>query len=173
MSGFIAAGFPAAPTPMQMFLLQSLVTTVLDPLREAIGRPIVIDSGSYRDEAKYQAMLAHYNPSPTSDHFWAQAIPAVTEDVKTVFGPFFTFGVGAVDVTFPQGPDLKTVFDRVRSLNLPVGQCILESSGPNSKWIHLSNPKQLCYTQPLLKALNMIRPQYMTSTDNGKTYQAV
>ena len=172
MSEFVAAGFPAAPTQLEMRLLQNLVTTILDPLRDDIGSPITIDGGSYRTEAKYEEMLGHYNPSPISDHFWGQPIPANTPEIKAEFGPYFYCSVGACDLTFPKGPTPQAVFDRIRTLKLPVGQCILEMNG-STVWVHVANPKELVYTPAFIQAMGLRRPQYLTSTDNGKTYQPV
>lgn len=170
LSEFEAAGFPVAPTPLEKFLLKNLVT-ILDPIREALGFPLHVND-CYRTEAKYQKlMLNGHHPSPTSDHFWGQAMPTSPAQAPT-YGPFFTMGVGAVDLGVGAA-DIEAAFAKIRALKLPLGQCILEQSGPSSKWIHIANPKTLCYSQRVLDAVGLNPHKYMRSRDGGLTYEDV
>lgn len=168
---FEAAGFPTAPTALETFLLRNLMIHVLDPIRSAVGSPCHIND-CYRSYTKYIKMQSSYNPSPTSDHFWGQAIPSSDPKTQERFGPYFCYGVGAVDIKFPNGPAIESVFALIRTLKLPLGQCILEVNG-SSKWIHVSNPKTLCYSAEVIEAVGLAKVMYLTSDDNGKTYKAV
>jgi len=168
---FEAAGFPLAPTPLELFLLKNLMQEVLDPLREGVGVPVYVND-CYRSYAKYIKMQGTYNPSSTSDHFWGQAIPTSNPKDQARFGPNFCFSVGAADIRISSKLDIELAFAKVMGLNLPLGQCILESNG-SSKWLHVSNPRTLCFSPAVIAAVGIGKVTYLTSTDNGKTYQAV
>lgn len=90
--------------------VQALVDNVLDPLREAYGKPIIISSG-YRCEALNKAV----GGSNTSDHMKGCAADIVgTPNTKA---------------------ENKRLFNLVQSLNLPFDQLIDEK---DFSWVHVS-----------------------------------
>lgn len=108
-------------TPQIVENLRSLVTNVLEPLREKIG-PIKVTSG-YRCPALNKAV----GGSSISQHMVGEAA-----DLK------------AVNVTNAQ------LFEAIKSLNLPFDQLIWEhGTATNPDWVHVSftkrNRKQILY----------------------------
>lgn len=101
--------------------LKDLVDNILDPLREAYGKPIIVTSG-YRCE-KLNTLL---KGSKTSQHRFGQAA-----DIKTVSDT---------------PTENKKLFDLVQKLNLPFDQLIDEY---NFNWVHVSysprNRKQVLH----------------------------
>lgn len=101
--------------------LKALVDNILDPLREAYGKPIIVTSG-YRCE-KLNTLL---KGSKTSQHRFGQAA-----DIKTVSDT---------------PTENKKLFDLVQRLNLPFDQLIDEY---NFNWVHVSysprNRKQVLH----------------------------
>ncbi len=101
--------------------LKALVDNVLDPLREAYGKPIIVTSG-YRCE-KLNTLL---KGSKTSQHRFGQAA-----DIKT---------------SLDTPTENKKLFDLVQKLNLPFDQLIDEY---NFNWVHVSysprNRKQVLH----------------------------
>lgn len=101
--------------------LKALVDNILDPLREAYGKPIIVTSG-YRCE-KLNTLL---KGSKTSQHRFGQAA-----DIKTVSDT---------------PTENKKLFDLVQKLNLPFDQLIDEY---NFNWVHVSysprNRKQVLH----------------------------
>lgn len=90
--------------------VQALVNNVLDPLREAYGKPIIVTSG-YRCEALNKAV----GGSKTSDHMKGRAVDIVgTPNTKM---------------------ENKRLFNLIQSLNLPFDQLIDEK---NFDWVHVS-----------------------------------
>jgi zinc D-Ala-D-Ala carboxypeptidase len=90
--------------------VQELVDNVLEPLREAYGKPIIISSG-YRCEALNKAV----GGSSTSDHMKGCAADIVgTPNTKA---------------------ENKRLFNLVQSLNLPFDQLIDEK---DFSWVHVS-----------------------------------
>lgn len=90
--------------------VQALVDNVLDPLRDAYGKPIIISSG-YRCEALNKAV----GGSNTSDHMKGCAADIVgTPNTKA---------------------ENKRLFNLVQSLNLPFDQLIDEK---DFSWVHVS-----------------------------------
>ena len=90
--------------------VQALVNNVLDPLREAYGKPIIVTSG-YRCEALNKAV----GGSKTSDHMKGCAVDIVgTPNTKM---------------------ENKRLFNLIQSLNLPFDQLIDEK---NFDWVHVS-----------------------------------
>ena len=81
---------------------------VLDPLREAYGKPVYVNSG-YRCEALNEAV----GGSKTSQH---------------------CLGLAA-DITGKSKSENKKIFDLAQKLELPFDQLIDES---NYQWIHIS-----------------------------------
>lgn len=90
--------------------LIELVNNVLDPLREAWGKPIVVSSG-YRCPRLNQAV----GGTLSSQHVLGQAA-----DIHTL----------------SDAPaDNKKLYELIRKLNLPIDQCINEY---DYNWIHVS-----------------------------------
>lgn len=91
--------------------LKKLIENVLDPLREAYGKPIVVNSG-YRCLALNKAV----GGSKTSDHMKGCAADIVgTPNTKS---------------------ENKRLFELVKSLDLPFDQLINEK---NLSWVHVSH----------------------------------
>ena len=90
--------------------LKALVDNILDPLREAYGKPIIVTSG-YRCEELNTLLKG----SKTSQHRFGQAA-----DIKTVSDT---------------PTENKKLFDLVQKLNLPFDQLIDEY---NFNWVHVS-----------------------------------
>lgn len=90
--------------------LIALVNYILDPLREAYGKPIIVTSG-FRCERLNKLV----NGSKTSQHRYGQAA-----DIRTV------------EDTVEEN---KKLFDLAQELNLPFDQLIDEY---NFDWVHVS-----------------------------------
>lgn len=88
--------------------VQALVNNVLDPLREAYGKPIRINSG-FRCPALNKAVKG----SATSDHMTGRA----------------------ADITGGSPAENKKLFYLIQSLGLPFDQVIDEK---NFAWVHVS-----------------------------------
>ena len=88
--------------------LTKLVDKVLDPLREAYGKPIKVNSG-YRCPKLNRAV----GGSATSQHVLGQA----------------------ADITGGSKSENKILFDLIKSLKLPFDQLIWENGGV---WVHVS-----------------------------------
>lgn len=88
--------------------VERLINKVLDPLREAYGKPITINSG-YRCPELNKAVSG----SPTSDHMQGRA----------------------ADITGGSQVENKKLFDLVQSLGLPFDQLIDER---DFAWVHVS-----------------------------------
>jgi zinc D-Ala-D-Ala carboxypeptidase len=84
--------------PQVVKKLTVLATTILDPIREHFGKPMIINSG-YRFPDLNKAV----GGSPTSQHMLAEAADTTISEVS-----------------------LKDYFDFVRKSNLPYGQIIYE-----------------------------------------------
>lgn len=92
--------------------LEQLVDNILDPLREAYGKPIIINSG-YRCDALNKAV----GGSKTSHH---------------------RLGLAA-DIIGKSKSENKKLFELAQKLKLPFDQLIDES---NFSWIHISFSKK-------------------------------
>lgn len=101
-------GIKNDPTPEIERNLTALVDKVLDPLREAWGGPITVNSG-YRCSALNKAV----GGSATSDH---------------------TKGFAA-DITVGSRAENKKLFQKILDLKLPFKQLIDER---NYSWVHVS-----------------------------------
>nr|DAL28107.1 MAG TPA_asm: peptidase [Caudoviricetes sp.] len=91
--------------------LKLLVDNVLDPLRDAYGKPIIVTSG-YRSPALNKAVKG----SKTSQHMKGQA----------------------ADITGGSKQENKKLFELAQKLNLPYCQLIDEKS---FSWVHISYDK--------------------------------
>lgn len=100
-------------TPNQQIIdnLKQLVLKILDPLREAYGMPITVNSG-YRSLKLNKAM----NGAKSSQHMKGQA----------------------ADITGESKENNKKLFELIQSLQLPYDQLIDEQ---NFSWIHVSYSK--------------------------------
>ena len=104
-------------TPNQQIIdnLKQLVLKILDPLREAYGKPIIVNSG-YRSLKLNKAI----NGAKSSQHLKGQA----------------------ADITGKSKENNKKLFELIQSLQLPYDQLIDEQ---NFSWIHVSfsdNPRK-------------------------------
>jgi zinc D-Ala-D-Ala carboxypeptidase len=104
-------GIPNQPGEAQIGSLRTLCTTVLDPLREAVARPMRVSSGF-----RGPALNARIGGSATSQHSQGQA----------------------ADVQVP-GLDMLELFKTVIRLKLPFDQLIYEAQSATVKWVHLSH----------------------------------
>ena len=98
------------PNKQEESNLIALVENILDPLREAYGKPIIVTSG-FRCERLNKLV----NGSKTSQHRTGQAA-----DIRTV------------EDTVEEN---KKLFDLAQELNLPFDQLINEY---NYSWVHVS-----------------------------------
>lgn len=99
------------PTPEAAENLKLLVDKVLDPLRDAYGKPVIVTSG-YRSPALNAAVKG----SKTSQHMKGQA----------------------ADITAGSKQENKKLFELAQELNLPYCQLIDEK---NFSWVHISYDK--------------------------------
>lgn len=98
------------PNEEQIQNLTELVENILDPLREAYGKPIIVTSGF-----RSQRLNTIINGSKTSQHMKGQAV-----DIRTVKDTV---------------KENKELFELIQKLDLPFDQLINES-GYN--WVHVS-----------------------------------
>ncbi|NDV57676.1 D-Ala-D-Ala carboxypeptidase family metallohydrolase [Bacteroides sp. 519] len=101
--------------------LTSLVTNVLDPLREAWGKPIYVNSG-YRSAALNRKLKG----APNSQHLTGEA----------------------ADITTGSIAGNKQLFELVQALNLPFDQLIDEKG---FRWVHVSHREKRNRGQVLRK----------------------
>ena len=107
-----AKGLDNTPTPQAVTNLHALVDNVLDPLREAWGKPIYVNSG-YRSPAVNKAV----GGAATSQHVTGQA----------------------VDITASPKTDNGYLFRLIERLKLPYDQLIWEKGNDQyPDWIHIS-----------------------------------
>ncbi len=103
-------GIDNTPSPEVAYNIRALVDNILDPLREAWGAPIIVDSG-YRCPRLNKIVKG----SATSQHLTGQAA-----DIHTISD---------------KPADNKRLFDLIRTLKLPFDQ-LIDEYGYN--WIHVS-----------------------------------
>lgn len=109
-----AKGIDNTPNALQITNLENLITNILDPLREAYGKPIYVNSG-FRCELLNKAVGGAKN----SEHLSGSAADI---DVNSVEGN-------------------KELFELIQKLNLPFRQLIDEK---NMSWVHVSyNPTDI------------------------------
>ena len=110
----ISKGIKNVPSKSEEANLIVLVENILDPLREAYGKPIIVTSG-YRCEELNRLI----GGSKTSQHRSGQAV-----DIRTI-------------IDTPE--ENKKLYDLIIKLNLPFDQLIDEH---NFDWVHVSySPK--------------------------------
>ena len=113
-----AKGIENKPGLIEEANLINLVTHILDPLREAYGKPITVTSG-FRSKALNQAL----GGAASSQHMKGQA----------------------ADITGGSRKENRKLFDLIQKLKLPYDQLIFEKGsvkeGPD--WVHVSfNPER-------------------------------
>jgi len=108
----VARGIANQPDATQQARLQALCENVLDPLRDAIGRPLRVTSG-FRSAALNAAIPGS---SPTSQHSLGEA----------------------ADLQCP-GLNTATLFKTVIRLALPFDQLIYEAKNASTIWVHVSH----------------------------------
>lgn len=108
----INKGIDNTPTNIIVKNLNRLIDNVLDPLREAWGKPIIVNSG-YRCPALNKAV----GGVPTSHHLKGMA----------------------ADITTGNVADNSKLFDLAITLKLPYCQLIWEKGGAaGPDWVHIS-----------------------------------
>lgn len=106
-----AEGIPNNPGSAALAALQALCAGVLDPLREALGKPITINC-AYRGPV----LNKRVGGVPNSQHITGQA----------------------ADMQSPQASVLD-LFKLTINLGLPYDQVIYEARSATSKWLHVSH----------------------------------
>jgi uncharacterized protein YcbK (DUF882 family) len=104
-------GIPNQPTAAEIDCLRTLCVAILDPLREAIARPIKVNSG-YRGPALNRRIGGATN----SQHAQGKA----------------------ADIQAP-GMAVLALFQTVIRLGLPFDQLIYEAKNATAKWVHVSH----------------------------------
>lgn len=104
-----AEGIDNQPGPAETACLQALCTSLLDPLREAVGLPIKVNSG-YRGPA----LNKRIGGATKSQHLIGEA----------------------ADIQAP-GMSVLALFQKAIAMRLPYDQIIYEANGA-AKWVHLS-----------------------------------
>ncbi len=104
-------GIPNQPTAAEIECLRTLCVAILDPLREAIARPIKVNSG-YRGPALNRRIGGAAN----SQHAQGKA----------------------ADIQAP-GMAVLALFQTVIRLGLPFDQLIYEAKNATAKWVHVSH----------------------------------
>lgn len=115
----VQQGISNIPNKQQESNLYELVKNILDPLREAYGKPIIVTSGF-----RCKELNKIVGGSKTSQHLTGQAADIRSlEDTRE---------------------ENKKIFDLIKKLNLPFDQLINEY---NYDWVHVSysdkNRKQI------------------------------
>ncbi|NIO83409.1 MAG: hypothetical protein GTN53_22865 [Candidatus Aminicenantes bacterium] len=167
--------WPARPSRRQVFLLNYFWNN-LNIIRAELKAPIIITSFN-RSIQKYRSMKARgLYPSPTSDHFWGQAVPCQLDKHKKIYGPYFTESAGAADIVTPT----ISVFYAFRLIVkmavtgvVNLGQVIYEKRRhpTPAEWIHLSNPRDHIFNKTYLEKTGGLKRKFLTSKNGGKTYR--
>lgn len=113
-------GIDNTPTPQAVENMTRLINVVLDPLREAYGKPITTSSG-YRSPALNKVTKG---ASKTSQHMTGEA----------------------VDITVKSKEGNKWLFDYIKE-NLPYDQLIDEY---NYSWVHVSLDADMCNRREII-----------------------
>ena len=106
-----AEGIPNHPGPAEMAALRALCVAVLDPLRDALSKPVTINC-AYRGPV----LNRRVGGVPNSQHLSGQA----------------------ADLQSPQATVLE-LFKLTIELGLPYDQVIYEARSATSKWLHVSH----------------------------------
>lgn len=124
----IRLGFSNTPPPDAVLALRALCENVLEPLREALGRPIRINS-AYRGPTANKSV----GGSSTSQHVLGEAA-----DIEV------------------EGIDNMTLAKKIVELNLPFDQLIAEfvdPAVPGSGWVHVSHKRKGAQRKQTLRAV--------------------
>ena len=113
-------GIDNTPTPQAVENMTRLINVVLDPLREAYGKPITTNSG-YRSPALNKVTKG---ASKNSQHMTGEA----------------------VDITVKSREGNKWLFDYIKD-NLPYDQLIDEY---NYSWVHVSLDADMCNRREII-----------------------
>lgn len=126
-------GINNTPNQEQIDNLTLLINKVLDPLRQAYGKPIYVTSGF-----RSQALNAHpqIKGATNSQHLYGQAADIVVY-VKDANGN-----------NVVSREENEKLFDLAQKLHLPFDQLIDEY---NFKWVHISYSKSRCRRQIIYK----------------------
>lgn len=111
------------PSAQEAEALERLVDNILDPLREAFGNPVVVNSGF-----RCFSLNALVGGAKDSQHRYGEAAD--------------------IEANSREKKDNKRLFDLIRSMNLPFDQLINEY---DYDWVHVSFCKDRC-RQQVLKA---------------------
>lgn len=129
------------PPPEAVEALKALCEHVLEPLREAMGKPMRVNSG-YRGPVANKAV----GGSATSQHCKGEA----------------------ADIEF-DGFDNKKLAQKIVDMKLPFDQIILEfykPGDPNSGWVHVSHKKGGKQRGEVLRAVTVSgKTQYLKGLD--------
>ena len=102
---------PNEPGAGEIDNLRALCAAVLDPLREAIGQPVMVNSG-YRGPKLNERVRG----APNSQHVEGKAADIQAKDMPVL-----------------------ELFKRIIRLALPFDQLIYEDKSQTSKWVHVSH----------------------------------
>lgn len=103
-------GLPNKPEEVHIANLKRLCETILEPLRETIGKPIIVNSG-YRSPAVNRKVKG----SITSQHMNGEAADICVQGLTT-----------------------KDIVSEIIKLNLPFHQLINEGTSSGATWVHVS-----------------------------------
>lgn len=159
-------GHDREPSLVELVYMKYMANT-LEVVRDILCTPVKIVSG-VRDFGDYLRLQKEgYNPSSTSDHFYGLPVELFDKSKVAIYGKFYTFSVGAVDLEFP-GIDKEVAFDIlctylknntrkgyyclfVDNLHASyIGQMLLEKSS-KCTCLHISNPCSLCYNSEFFR----------------------
>lgn len=176
---------PSVLTSIQLYMIKNLAERILQPIRNyltdvfAKDVSIKIVSGVRFPSDLNRLRAQGYNPSETSDHLCGNIVKLRSSAKIRVYGKYFQFSVGAVDILPSCGAKeawdvLAPHFVREHSCialpngNVKIGQIILEKR--RSYWLHVSNPKKLVYNSFVAETFLKVEP-FLQSMDNGMTYK--
>lgn len=108
-------GIDNTPNEKQKVNMRLLIFEILDPLREAYGKPIYVNSGFRCEELNIAVGGALHSHHKCNN------------------------GYAAADITATNKRDNKRLFELIQGLNLPFCQLIWESGNEEyPEWIHIS-----------------------------------
>lgn len=109
--------FPNIPNDYQKKSLSTFAKMILQPVRDMLGVPVVVNSAFRSDQVN-------------------TAVGGVDNSQHR-----FLNGNGAADIV-PRGMPLMDSFKRIAKSNIPFDQLIIERNSDGDEWIHISyNPK--------------------------------
>lgn len=165
------------PGEYQRMLLQNLAQN-LQIVRSAMpeNTSLHITSGLRAPADFARLKKAGYNPSPTSDHNFGNAVPLKINTVKyKKYGPTYNFSVGAAD-SVPVEMETIDLFhlaiDLTKKKKCRFGQVIYEKNpATGAEWVHFGGDTEYVFSDEIVKFLNRI--QFMESLDGGRSYKPV